>query len=82
MIIQEGLDKLSEYIAHFDLVPAYTLAMGMCFSPFSHSFIYLIDSAWTLYETSMAWATDASEGFRSEATSRSSGMCFLFTYVF
>ena len=45
MIIQEGLDKLSEYIARLDLVPAYTLAMGMCFSPFSHSFIYLIDSA-------------------------------------
>ena len=41
MIIQEGLDKLSEYIARLDLVPAYTLAMGMCFSPFSHSFIYL-----------------------------------------
>ena len=40
LIIQEGLDKLSEYIAHLDLVPAYTLAMGICLLAFP-PFVYL-----------------------------------------
>ena len=45
MIIQEGLDKLSEYIARLDLVPAYTLAMGNFSHLLFHFFIHLIDSA-------------------------------------
>ena len=27
-IIQEGLDKISEYTSRLEMVPAYTLAMG------------------------------------------------------